>query len=237
MQSTREGATTTFPLPLAVEVPKSVRLSNRSSISSTVSDDALDASFISRVSSIGHSSIWSEDVDCDGDIRSLSSASVEEEEEEEAVVDPEKLRRAILIHGPSRANRAHDYKSIQAERQTRLDNLIVSYAKEALASRHDHHLMVRQLISHAYWNDPNRVANRGKWKGILAAVGKEFWGARAIFSLSPDPYHTVVSKLSAMGIWDEKVRHWKYGSIDENARQRNAKEVLAQLQQSGQLFL
>ncbi|KAG5472536.1 hypothetical protein LSCM1_03938 [Leishmania martiniquensis] len=170
----------------------------------------------------------------------------EEELSEEADETPAEVaermcqeRRNRLLHGPSRANRSHDRQSILSARQNQLNEFILRETKEATVSRQDHHIMLRQLISAAYFRDPNRVANRPQWRRIMAAIGKEYYGSKAIFSLSPDPYDSVVAKLSSMMIWDEEIRHWSYGYCDsEMTRRRNAQvETLKKLQASGKLFL
>lgn len=148
-------------------------------------------------------------------------------------------RRHRLCHGPTRANRSHDRQCVSAAHQNNLNKFILRQSKEATVGRQDHQIMLRQLISVAYKRDPNRVANRPLWRKIMAAIGKEYYGSKAIFSLSPDPYESVVAKLSSMMLWDGDIRHWQYGYCDtEMTRRRNAQvETLTKLQESGQLFL
>lgn len=168
--------------------------------------------------------------------------SSEEEEEETPEMAAERVRqerRCRLRYGPSRANRSHDRQSIAAAHQNHLNKFILRQSKEATVGRQDHQIMLRQLISVAYYRDENRVANRQLWRKIMAAIGKEYYGSKAIFSLSPDPYESVVAKLSSMMLWDGDIRHWAYGYCDtEMTRRRNAQvETLTKLQESGKLFL
>ncbi|KAK7195355.1 hypothetical protein NESM_000462200 [Novymonas esmeraldas] len=167
------------------------------------------------------------------------SEEVEEETPAEAAERLSQERRYRLRYGPSRANRSHDRQSILAARQNLLNEFILRESKEAAVSRQDHQIMLRQLISYAYFRDPNRVANRPHWRRIMAAIGKEYYGSKAIFSLSPDPYDGVLAKLSSMMLWDDEIRHWSYGYCDsEMTRRRTAQvETLMKLQASGRLFL
>lgn len=176
-------------------------------------------------------------------VETSSSEEEEEEDEEEtaakAAAREQQERRYRLRYGPSRANRTHDRQSIMAAHQNHLNKFILRQSKEATVGRQDHQIMLRQLISVAYYRDENRVANRQQWRKIMAAIGKEYYGSKAIFSLSPDPYESVVAKLSSMMLWDGDIRHWAYGYCDtEMTRRRNAQvETLTKLQESGKLFL
>ncbi|GET90926.1 hypothetical protein, conserved [Leishmania tarentolae] len=165
-----------------------------------------------------------------------------EENEETPAEAAERMRqerRDRLRYGPSRADRSHDRQSILSARQNLLNEFILRESKKTIVSRQDHHIMLRQLISAAYFRDPNRVSNRPLWRRIMAAIGKEYYGSKAIFSLSPDPYDNVVARLSSMMLWDHEVRHWTYSYCDlEMTRRRNAQtETLKKLQASGKLFL
>lgn len=171
-----------------------------------------------------------------------SEDELSEESEESEVDAAERLRqerRYRLRYGPTRANRDHDRQSILSAHQNQLNEFILRETKETCVSRQDHQIMLRQLISVAYFRDPNRIANRPQWRRIMAAIGKEYYGSKAIFSLSPDPYESVVAKLSSMMLWDDEIRHWSYGYCDsELTRRRNAQvETLTKLQASGKLFL
>ncbi|KPA83437.1 hypothetical protein ABB37_03066 [Leptomonas pyrrhocoris] len=148
-------------------------------------------------------------------------------------------RRSCLRYGPTRADRSHDRQCITAAHQNSLNKSILRLSKEAMVGRKDHQIMLRQLISVAYYRDPHRVANRQLWRKIMAAIGKEYYGSKAIFSLSPDPYESVIAKLSSMMLWDGNIRQWAYGYCDaEMTRRRNAQvETLSKLQESGKLFL
>ncbi|CAJ1032222.1 hypothetical protein Q4I30_006108 [Leishmania utingensis] len=164
------------------------------------------------------------------------------ENEETLAEERERLREERcnrLRYGPSHANRSHDRQSILSARQNLLNEFILRETKKATISRQDHHIMLRQLISAAYFRDPNHVANRQQWRRIMASIGKEYYGSKAIFSLSPDPYDSVVAKLSSMMLWDDEIRHWSYDYCDaEMTRRRNAQvETLKKLQASGALFL
>lgn len=173
-------------------------------------------------------------------------SSEDEEVGDDADETPEQLaereqqeRRHRLRYGPTRANRSHDRQCVSAAHQNQLNKFILRQSKEAVVGRQDHQIMLRQLISVAYNRDPERVANRPLWRKIMAAIGKEYYGSKAIFSLSPDPYESVVAKLSSMMLWDGDIRHWQYGYCDtEMTRRRNAQvETLTKLQESGKLFL
>ncbi|CCW68160.1 unnamed protein product [Phytomonas sp. Hart1] len=144
-----------------------------------------------------------------------------------------------LIHGPSRVNRDLDCNRILAVRQNKLNNFILNQNKAANVKRQDHHIMLRLLIGEAYFRDPERVKNRSLWKRIVADIGKEYWGANAIFNLSPDPYHNVLAKLSSMMLWNNKMRHLEYQYHDNEleARQTPQLKVLEKLALSGKLFL
>lgn len=160
--------------------------------------------------------------------------------DEEALLEQaETRRRRNLAEGPSRANLVSDRQRLQALRQNQLNDFILKHTKATQVSRHDHHIMLRQLIGEAFNRDSGRREHRAKWKRIVVAVRKEYWGANAIFTLSPDPYHNVLAKLSSMMLWDNEVRHWDYMYNDcELTRRRDRQtEVLAQLQSSGKLFL
>lgn len=85
-----------------------------------------------------------------------------------------------------------------AAKQNALNNFILKESKATIVNRSDHHIMLRQLVSEAYFRDLQRRQHRPQWKKIIAAVRKEYWGAKAIFSLSPDPYQDVLAKLSSM---------------------------------------
>ena len=163
-----------------------------------------------------------------------------EDETPQAMAERERQeRRRRLRDGPSRANRSHDRQCIMAFHQNQLNKFILRQTKEATVGRQDHQIMLRQLISVAYYRDENRMANRQLWRKIMAAIGKEYYGSKAIFSLSPDPYESVVAKLSSMMLWDDNIRHWAYGYCEtEMTRRRNAQvETLKKLQESGKLFL
>jgi hypothetical protein len=172
----------------------------------------------------------SEDEDFADDVAETPEMVAERERQE---------RHNRLRYGPTRANRNHDRQSIMAAHQNHLNKFILRQSKEATVGRQDHQIMLRQLVSVAYYRDPNRVANRQLWRKIMAAIGKEYYGSKAIFSLSPDPYEGVVAKLSSMMLWDDGIRHWAYGYCDaEMTRRRNAQmETLNKLQESGKLFL
>ncbi|KPI87023.1 hypothetical protein ABL78_3888 [Leptomonas seymouri] len=176
----------------------------------------------------------------------LVEASENEEFSDDAEETPETLAererqeyRKRLRYGPTRANRCHDRKSIMAAHQNMLNKFILRESRDAMVSRQDHQIMLRQLISVAYYRDPNRVENRQLWRRIMAAISKEYYGSKAIFSLSPDPYESVIAKLSSMMLWDSDIRYWTYGYCDtEMTRRRNAQvETLKKLQESGTLFL
>ncbi|KAG5496775.1 hypothetical protein JIQ42_03608 [Leishmania sp. Namibia] len=206
--------------------------------------DCLAQSFASVTSSVGPQCTLRSDSFTfkGGEALFESEEELSEEADETPAEAAERMRqerRDRLRYGPSRANRSHDRQSILSARQNQLNEFILRETKEATASRQDHHIMLRQLISAAYFRDPNRVANRPQWRRIMAGIGKEYYGAKAIFSLSPDPYDSVVAKLSSMMIWDEEIRHWSYGYCDsEMTRRRNAQvETLMKLQASGKLFL
>lgn len=206
--------------------------------------DQLAQSFASIASSLGtqctsHSDSYSFK---EGDVLFEFDEENSEESEETPAEAAERMRqerRYHLRYGPSRANRSHDRQSILSARQNLLNEFILRETKEATVSRQDHHIMLRQLISAAYFRDPNRVSNRPLWRRIMAAIGKEYYGSKAIFSLSPDPYDSVVAKLSSMMLWDDEIRHWAYGYCDsEITRRRNAQvETLKKLEASGRLFL
>ncbi|CCW61536.1 unnamed protein product [Phytomonas sp. EM1] len=199
-----------------------------------------NVSFCSEVSSIGPKSSESFRTS-----RKISSISLDTDECES--VNNEKVKgkqsdddkRHWMIHGPSRANWDLDYQRILADRQNKLNNFILRQSKAANVKRHDHHIMLRILISEAYFRDPDRAKNRPLWKKIVAEIGKEYWGANAIFNLSPDPYHDVLAKLSSMMIWNNKARHWRYQYHDTEleARQARQLEILERLKLSGKLFL
>lgn len=159
--------------------------------------------------------------------------------EEALAAEAESYRRYRLIHGPSRANLHSDRHSIEALRQNQLNTFILKYTKNTQAGRQDHHIMLRQLIGHAFDRDPDCHQNRPQWKRIVAAVRKEYWGANAIFTLSPDPYHNVLAKLSSMMLWDDEVRRWQYTYNDSELTRRRSRqtEVLEQLHSTGKLFL
>ncbi|CAC9515658.1 conserved hypothetical protein [Leishmania infantum JPCM5] len=206
--------------------------------------DQLEQSFASIASSLGppctaHSDSFSFK---GGDVLYEFDEENSEESEETPAEAAERMRQERhyrLRYGPSRANRSHDRQSILSARQNLLNEFILRETKEATVSRQDHHIMLRQLISAAYFRDPNRVSNRPLWRRIMAAIGKEYYGSKAIFSLSPDPYESVVAKLSSMMLWDDEIRHWAYGYCDsEITRRRNAQvETLKKLEASGRLFL
>ncbi|KAF8286144.1 hypothetical protein TcBrA4_0027750 [Trypanosoma cruzi] len=141
--------------------------------------------------------------------------------------------------GASDVNLERNRRSIAAWHQTRLNNIILEEIRKACVSRDDHRLMLKQLISTAYHKDPQRKANIDKWKGIMLAVEKEYVGANALFSISPDPYQRVLAKISSMMIWDGEVRHWEYSYCTEEIARRHSRhiEVLTQLQRAGKHFL
>ncbi|CAD2217944.1 hypothetical protein AGDE_05599 [Angomonas deanei] len=120
-----------------------------------------------------------------------------------------------------------------------LNQFILKETKACAVSREDHHIMLRQLIATAYANDPRRREHRQQWRQLVASVRKEYWGASAILSLSPDPYHTVLAKLSSMMLWDNDCRRWDYTYCDDAVADRHArqKNILSSLASSGKLFL
>ncbi|CBZ28994.1 conserved hypothetical protein [Leishmania mexicana MHOM/GT/2001/U1103] len=206
--------------------------------------DQLEQSFSSIASSLGPQCTPRSDSFSvkGGDVLFELDEENREETEETPAEAAERMRqerRHRLRYGPSRANRSHDRQSILSARQNLLNEFILRETKDTTVSRQDHHIMLRQLISAAYFRDPNRVSNRPLWRRIMAAIGKEYYGSKAIFSLSPDPYDSVVAKLSSMMLWDDEIRHWTYGYCDsEITRRRNAQiETLKKLQASGSLFL
>ncbi|ORC90744.1 uncharacterized protein TM35_000071680 [Trypanosoma theileri] len=140
---------------------------------------------------------------------------------------------------PKKIDLEHDRQSIAAWRQTKLNKIILEDARKTYVSREDHRLMLKQLISTAYFKDKERKANIDKWKRIVLAVEKEYIGANALFTLSPDPYHQVLAKLSSMMIWNDEVRQWGYDYCTGEITRRRAHhvEVLARLKSSGKLFL
>lgn len=150
-----------------------------------------------------------------------------------------RLRRERLLRQPSQVSLEADRHRIAAHRQNQLNNFILRETKASAVSRQDHHIMLRQLVSLAYFRDPQRVQHRPLWKKIVAAVRKEYWGATAIFTLSPDPYHNVLAKLSSMMLWTDDVRHWEYQYCEDELTRRRASQtqVLQQLKASGNLFL
>ncbi|EPY33185.1 hypothetical protein STCU_02444 [Strigomonas culicis] len=150
-----------------------------------------------------------------------------------------RMRRERLVHGPSRVNLAQDRHRIRSVRQFQLNQFILRESKAATVSRQDHHVMLRQLLAAAYFADPERRAHRAQWRQIVVAVRKEYWGANAILSLSPDPYHTVLAKLSSMMLWNPSHRRWDYTYSDDTLTKRRLRqeEVLAQLKSTGKLFL
>ncbi|KAG5498816.1 hypothetical protein JKF63_03105 [Porcisia hertigi] len=167
------------------------------------------------------------------------SSEEEEETPAEAAAKTRQERYYRLLYGPTRANRNHDRQSILSMRQNLLNEFILREVKGTTVSRQDHHIMLRQLVSAAYFRDRNRVANRPHWRRILAAIGKEYYGSKAIFSLSPDPYDSVVAKLSSMMLWDDEIRHWSYGYCESEVTRRHDLQVetLRKVKESGKLFL
>ncbi|KEG14432.1 hypothetical protein DQ04_00471060 [Trypanosoma grayi] len=139
----------------------------------------------------------------------------------------------------SRPDMERGRQSIAAWRQTKLNNIILEETRRACVSREEHRLMLKQLLSLAYHRDPNRKANLNKWKRILLAVEKEYLGANALFTLSPDPYHQVLATLSSMMLWNAEVRHWTYEYCSDEIVHRRSRqmEILLRLQQSGKMFL
>lgn len=217
--------------------------------------DRLSMSFSSVATSLGPeafaspppfvvkaSDVFYEDEEDDRAVQTLWTDSDEEADqldEEALAAEAEARRRMNLVHGPTRANLVADSQRLQALRQNQLNDFVLRQSKATQVNRQDHHIMLRQLIGEAFRRDPDRRANRAEWKRIVAAIRKEYWGANAIFTLSPDPYHNVLAKLSSMMIWDADVRHWQYTYNDSELTRRRERqmEVLAQLQSSGKLFL
>ncbi|RNE96661.1 uncharacterized protein Tco025E_09675 [Trypanosoma conorhini] len=142
-------------------------------------------------------------------------------------------------NGASGMDLERDMRRVAAWHQSKLHNIILSEARKAQVSREDHRLMLKQLVSAAYHRDPQRKENIERWKRIMLAVEMEYIGANALFSLAPDPYQQVLSKLSSMMIWGGGKRHWTYSyCTEEFARRRSCHtEVLQQLKQSGKYFL
>ncbi|KAH9580071.1 hypothetical protein LSM04_007439 [Trypanosoma melophagium] len=140
---------------------------------------------------------------------------------------------------PSKMDLEHDRQSVAAWRQTKLNKIILEDARKTYVSREDHRIMLKQLISTAYLRDTKRKANIDKWKRIVLAIEKEYIGANALFTFSPDPYHQVLAKLSSMMLWNDEVRQWGYDHCtDEITRRReHYVAVLSRLKRSGKLFL
>ncbi|RNF11324.1 hypothetical protein TraAM80_00960 [Trypanosoma rangeli] len=146
---------------------------------------------------------------------------------------------AVPDNGASSIDLERDKRRVAAWHQTNLHNIILNETRKMQVSREDHRLMLKQLVSTAYHRDPHRKANIDKWKRIMLAVEMEYVGANALFSLAPDPYQQVLSKLSSMMIWGGGERHWVYNYCTEEIVQRRCRqaEVVQQLKQSGKYFL
>lgn len=148
-------------------------------------------------------------------------------------------RTPRVYKGVSAAQLEQDKQRIAADNQNKLNNFILNEQSSLAIDRHDHLIMLRQLIGTAYFSDPKRAENRPKWKKILAEVRKEYWGAHAIFNLSPDPYQSVVAKLSSMMLWSKELRNWTYTYHEAALLERQNRQVvlIKNLNEQNKLFV
>lgn len=131
-------------------------------------------------------------------------------------------------------------REVRAHNHQLLHNYVLrENSKISSATRHDHKVMLKILLSEAVRADTAKAANRPKWERIMKEMVKEVDARNSMMSIAPDPYQGCIAKLSSMMMWNETGRYWQYRYWEEELNRRRSVQArtLGALRAKGTLFL
>lgn len=171
------------------------------------------------------------------EVEKFESESFEKSKEAETKDDKKPspgLRRFLeILHSPRAYDLKENKRSVRNWKQ-RVRNAQLATLVDPV-SRQDHHAMLQTLVGLACSRDPNRQANRENWCKLRRDISRRFSGASILLTSSADPYAELLGNLSQMCIWNDTERTWN--GPTHSAILERQQVVLAQLRQSGKLFL